>query len=346
MQKKPFGNTGMMVSELGFGGIPIMRLEHDEAIEVIRYAYSLGVNFYDTANMYTGSESLMGEALEGVRNQVYFATKTAARDAKTAQEHLDLSLKQLRTDYIDLYQMHNVSTPENLEKALASDGVMAVAQKAKEAGQIKHIGITCHNLEIATQACETGLFASIQVPFSLVEHDPLQKLLPTAQKLGMGILAMKPFGGGLMNRAELCIGFLQQYPYVLPIPGIQAKEEIKQNADLYENPQGLSEQDWKDIEDIRRTLGTRFCHRCEYCQPCPQEIRIPMALLYKAVVQRSAPARIMTFCKTHLDKIEDCIQCGECEEKCPYNLPIIDMLQEVYADYQNFKEAHPELQEC
>ncbi len=317
-----------------------MRLNHDEAIKVIRRAFSLGVNFYDTANMYQGSESLMGEALEEVRDQVFFATKTAARDAKTAREHLDLSFKQLRTDHIDLYQLHNVSTPEAYKDALAPGGALAMAQEAQAAGEIKHIGITCHNLGVGTEACESGLFASVQVPFSLVEHDPTEKLLPAARKQGMGILAMKPFGGGLMNRAELCIGFLQEYPYVVPIPGIQAVEEIEENVALYENPKGLSPEDWKDIEQIRQTLGTRFCHRCEYCQPCPQGIRIPMALLFRAVVQRSSPERVLTFGKTHLEKVEECVQCGECEEKCPYNLPVPEMLAECLAEYKEFKAKH------
>ena len=318
-----------------------MRMAREEAIELIRRAYQLGVNFYDTANMYTGSEDLMGTALEEVRGEVYFATKTNARDAATASEHLELSLKQLRTDYIDLYQLHNVSTPDALEKALGDGGVLGMAQKAQADGVIKHIGITCHNLEVATRACESGLFASVQIPFSLVEHDPTEKLFPAARKQGMGILAMKPFGGGLMQKAKLCIGFIQQHPYVLPIPGMQAMAELEENVSLFENPQGLSDADREEIEQIRQTLGTRFCHRCEYCQPCPQEIRIPMALLYKAVVQRSAPARVHTFAKTHLEKIQDCVQCGECEGKCPYNLPVIEMLQEVVDAYEDYKVQHP-----
>jgi predicted aldo/keto reductase-like oxidoreductase len=340
MQKIVFGSTDMLVFPVGMGGIPVMRLSSEEAIDLIRHAHGLGVNFFDTANMYKGSEDLFGRALEQVRGQVYFATKTAARDAATAKEHLALSLKQLRTDYIDLYQLHNVSTPEAYDACLAKDGALAMAQKAQAEGRVRYLGITCHNLDIAVKACESGLFASVQIPFSLVEHDPTQKLIPAALKQNMGVLAMKPFGGGLMDRADLCIGFLQQHPEVLPIPGIQAKHEIDEIVGLYENPKGLNEQDWLDIEQIRKTLGKRFCHRCEYCQPCPQEIRIPMALLFKAVVQRSNPERVLEFGRMHVEKVQECAQCGECEEKCPYNLPVMEMLQEMQDEYQEFKTRH------
>jgi predicted aldo/keto reductase-like oxidoreductase len=192
-------------------------------------------------------------------------------------------------------------------------------------------------LEIASKACETGLFASVQIPFSLVEHDPAEKLLPAARKKGMGILAMKPFGGGLLERADLCIGFLQQYRDVLPIPGVQAIEEIDEIVELYQNPKSLSENDWQEIEQIRQTLGNRFCHRCEYCQPCPQGVRIPMVLLFKAMVRRFTPEQALTKAKPHMESARACIQCGECERKCPYNLPVHEMIEEMLQFYEEFK---------
>jgi predicted aldo/keto reductase-like oxidoreductase len=340
MRKKQLGKTGLLVSDMGFGGIPITRLSLEEAACLVKYGYDQGINFFDTAHLYGDSEEKMGAALKTVRGKTILATKTAVRDGKGALEQLETSLKRLRTDYIDLYQMHNISNQESMDQVLAPGGAHEAMVKAQRDGKIRHIGFSTHNPDIAAKVCETGLFATVQVPFNFIEKDPEDKLFGSAREREMGIIAMKPLGGGLLDRPDLCFRFLQQYHDVVPIPGMQSKEEVDQNIRFHRDPQAFTPQDLEDMEKIRAEIGTRFCHRCEYCQPCPEGVLIWRVLLFNAQSRRFPPQMSIRMSKAPMETAEHCVQCGQCEEKCPYELPVSEMIQESLDHYRRFCEIH------
>ncbi len=340
MRTVTLGKTGLKVSELGFGGIPIIRLGFEDAVEVVRSCFEAGITFFDTANMYGNSEKKIGDALEGVRNKVVFATKTLARDAETAADHVDYSLQNLKTSRIDLYQFHNLANDEALDAVLAPGGAYEALAKARAERKIEHIGFSSHSISTAIKACRTGLFETLQFPFNFIERDPADELFKVAEEQSMGIIGMKPLGGGLLERADLCFRFLQQYPNVVPIPGIQAREELDEIIELYRSPKPLDEDDRRDIEKIRLDLGTKFCHRCEYCMPCEKGVMIPGVLGFPSFSKRLAPAAAIAFADAAMKSVENCGECQECVEKCPYELPIPDLLKENLAIFTDFMKRH------
>lgn len=327
--------TDLEISEIGCGGIPIIPLPKNESVSIIRHCFEQGISFFDTANMYATSEEKIGTALEMVRKQVVIATKTTQRDADGAAAHIENSLKLLKTDYIDIYQLHNVSNKEALEQVLAPQGAYQAASKARAAGKIRFIGISSHTISTAMNALKTDLFQTLQFPFNFIENDPQNELFPFARQNNIGIIGMKPLGGGLLESAKLCFGFLQQHPYVVPIPGIRAKDEADEIIALYRHPQALSPSDLKKIEKIQSDLGKTFCHRCEYCMPCEQGVLIPSVLILPAAVKRLAPEAIANWLGEAMKSVAKCIECGDCEEKCPYSLPIADLLKENLALYKD-----------
>ena len=330
------GKSGIKVTEIGFGGIPIMRVNADEAKLVIEHCFELGIRFFDTAHMYGDSEEKLGKALEPFRDQVIIATKVWAKDGKGAADQLAMSLDRLKTNRIDLIQCHNISKQEDLEKVMGPGGAYEVLTEAKAKGKVRAIGFSSHNPDIAAQGCRLGKFATLQFPFNFIENDPLEKVFPAALEQGMGIIAMKPLGGGLLERADLCFRFLQGYPEVIPIPGIQSMDEMDEIIGFYRDRRPLSQDDWKEILKIRSELGTRFCHRCEYCMPCEQGVQIPGVLMVKTQVRRFSYKQVLAMAKDRIATVENCIECGECVERCPYNLPIPEMLQESMEIYQKF----------
>lgn len=336
MKKVRLGKTELMVSEVGFGGIPIIPLNNGNAVDLIRHCFELGITFYDTANMYMDSEKKIGAALADVRDKVILATKTTERKSEQARAHIDLSLKQLQTDVIDIYQLHNVSNDDALEQVLAPGGAFQAADNARKEGKIRHIGLSSHNIQTAIKALETDLFETLQFPFNFIEHDPLDVLFPMAREKDVGIIGMKPLGGGLLERADICFGFLQQHPSVIPIPGFRLKAEADEIVGLYDNRRSLSDADHAEMEAIRSALGEKFCHRCEYCMPCEQGVEISTVLIYKAAIKRltSSGATLSPWISNAMKTAEECIECGQCEDKCPYNLAITDLLKEHLALYR------------
>ena len=328
--------TDLKVSEVGYGGIPIIPLPKNEAVSIVKYCFDLGITFFDTANMYTTSEEKIGTALQTVRDKVVIATKTTQRDANGAAAHIDTSLKQLKTDWIDIYQFHNVSNQEALQQILAPQGAYEAACKARDAGKIRFIGISSHSIQTALEALKTGLFHTLQFPFNFIENDPASELFPFARQNEVGIIGMKPLGGGLLESAGLCFGFLRQHPHVVPIPGICAKKEADEIIELYRHPQPLSKSDLKEMENIRSALGEKFCHRCEYCIPCEQGVQIPSVLIFKAVAKRLSPDGVSAWLEKAMESVAECIECGQCEEKCPYGLPVADLLKENLALYKEY----------
>ncbi|MFH1091308.1 MAG: aldo/keto reductase [Pseudomonadota bacterium] len=335
MRKIEMGRTGLMVTEIGFGGIPIIPLPMDEAVAVIRRCFERGINFYDTAIRYGDSEKKLGLALEDLRDQVFLATKTIERYAAGAAGHIRQSLESLRTEFIDIYQLHNVSKPEELEQVLAPGGAMEAMTAAMESGKIKHIGVTSHNIDIAIRACRTGRFATVQIPFNFIEYEPADELFGVAADYNMGVIGMKPLGGGLIGRPDLCMKWLQQYPKVMPIPGFAALSEADEVLDMYDSPQPLTDTDWADIEKLRVELGRTFCHRCGYCQPCEQGVKITEVLFFRSAAKRTGGPAAIALCKAAMQTVKDCIECGECSERCPYHLPIPELLREYLDEYRS-----------
>ena len=330
------GRSGLKASELGCGGIPIMRVGLEEAKAIIKHCFQLGIRFFDTAHVYHDSEEKMGAALEPVRDEVVLATKVWSKDAAGAAKELAMSFDRLRTRRIDLIQCHNVSNQPDLDKVLGPDGAYEVLAQAKAENKVRVIGFSSHNPEIAVKAIRTGKFATLQFPFNFIENDPEEKVFPVAREWGLGLIGMKPFGGGLLGRADLCFRFLQQFPDVVPIPGIQSQEEINEIVGYYRERRALGLDDREQMEKIRNELGGRFCHRCEYCMPCEQGVQIPRVLLIKSQVRRFSPNQLAPMAKDAAASVEQCIDCRECEEKCPYHLPVPEMLQENLEAYKKF----------
>ncbi|MBN2034015.1 MAG: aldo/keto reductase, partial [Deltaproteobacteria bacterium] len=261
------GNSGLKVTELGCGGIPIMRVPFEEARIILRRCFELGIRFFDTAHVYNDSEEKIGAALKPFRRQVVLATKVWAKTAEGAEKELSMSFDRLRTEWIDLIQCHNISNDENLEKVLGSGGAYETLVKAKAEGRVGAIGFSSHNPDVAVKAIESGKFVTVQFPFNFIERDPEERVFPFARERGMGLIAMKPMGGGLLEKADLCFRYLQQYEDVVPIPGIQSIEEIEEIVGYYDARRLLNPVDCDEMQRIRHELGGRFCHRCEYCMP-------------------------------------------------------------------------------
>jgi predicted aldo/keto reductase-like oxidoreductase len=334
MHYRPLGKTGIEVSEVGFGGIPIIRLSLEEAIRVLRRAFDRGINLYDTANMYYDSEEKIGLAFEGLRHQVVLATKTIKRDSQGAEAHIEQSLRSLRTDYLDLFQFHQVSQEPDYQTLTGPKGAFEAVLRAREAGKIRHIGVSSHSLEMSLKLIQTGLFSTIQFPFNFLEDGAREELHPLARRLGVGVLAMKPFAGGMLENGELCFKFLRQWPDVIPLAGFDAVEGVDQIADLYEADNVVSPEELAAMERYRTEIGQRFCRRCEYCQPCPQGVMVNAAMIYPVIAHRMSPAKAANFSTKAMESVRNCVECGECVERCPYDLPIPEMIREHLAMYE------------
>ncbi|MHC1789100.1 aldo/keto reductase [Solidesulfovibrio sp.] len=339
MQTRRLGATGLTTSAVGFGGIPIIRLEREEAAALLRHAVDRGITFFDTANRYMDSEEKMGLAFAGIRDQVHIATKTGMREAREAMTELELSLTRLNTDYIDLYQPHQVSNPDEFETLMGPGGAMDALLKAREQGKIRHIGITSHSLQMARKLVGTGLFATIQFPYNIVETEAAAELFPEALAKGMGILVMKPFAGGMLDDGDLALRFLRRNPDLLVLAGCDTAEQVDQAVDVFSGEAAWTEADAARAEGYRQELGSRFCRRCEYCQPCPQGVRITYAMMYRVVTKRLSPAKAADFAGATMETVRACIDCGECATRCPYNLPIPEMLREYLAMYDSHRQG-------
>jgi uncharacterized protein len=322
------GKTGIEVSEVGFGCIPIIRLSTVEAVNVLRRGYDSGITLFDTANMYFDSEEKIGLAFEGIRNNVVLATKTLKRNRTGAEADIDLSLRRLRTDYIDLFQLHQLSLESDFQAATGPNGVLEAIFRAKQAGKIRHLGVTSHSLEMALRLVKTGIFSTIQFPLNFIESKALDELHPLARREGLGILAMKPFGGGVLDNAPLCFKFLRQFPDVIPLPGFDAVKQVDQVTAIYQAENEVLPDDLDAMEKYRVELGQRFCRRCEYCQPCEQGVMITPAMGYPIVARRMSGAKGAGLLANAMESVRNCTECGECVSRCPYALPIPEMLKE------------------
>lgn len=330
MRHVTLGKTGLTVSALGFGGIPIQRLSNDEAVAVIRASLDLGVTFIDTATGYSDSQAKIGLALEGYpRDKVVLASKSGNGTRTGILDDIQRGLEAMRTDYIDLYQLHGVSTTDKWEQCRAAGGALDGLLEARERGIIRHVGFSSHSLDTALELIEEPVFETIQFPFNLVTSEPAEELIPRARELNLGFIVMKPLCGGQYHDADLAFKFLNQYPDIVPIPGIERREEIEQIAALVESGRTLRGEDKRRAEEIAERLGKRFCRRCGYCEPCPQGVPIQQCMIFDSFVARFTPEKLAAGpAKRVAEGAPLCIECGECESKCPYELPIMAMIGE------------------
>lgn len=329
------GQSGLKVSSIGFGGIPIQRGNEVEAKKAIVRAEKLGINFIDSARGYTVSEEFIGKALEGRRDKWIIASKTMAKDKASMERDIDISLKNLKTEYIDLYQLHNIRTKEDLARVLKEDGAYAALLEAREKGKIGHIGITSHSLELLEYAIELDKFETIMYPYNIVEGQG-QRLFEKATGLNIGVIAMKPLAGGAIENGALALKYILSNPWItLSIPGMGSEKEVEENCSITEHPVIFTEKEEKEIENIRKELGDNFCRRCSYCAPCPQGIDIPSMFVFSGYKERyglGAWGEDRYFAQKN--RAKDCIECGACEKKCPYNLPIREMLKKVRKTFE------------
>ena len=325
MEKIRLGRTELYVTKTAFGALPIQRISRADAVALVRRAYEAGVNYFDTANMYTDSEEKLGEALEGVRQNVVISTKSAATDKKTALSHIEESLRRLRTDYIDLFQFHN---PAVLPDPNDPDGAFAAALEMQEKGYIRHIGITNHRPRVAEAAIASGNFETLQFPFCYLAADTDYALVNGCKEADMGFIAMKGLSGGMLNNAEACYAFMQQFDNVVPIWGIQHQWELDQWLELAARDPKMTPELQAVIDHDRKELAGNFCRSCGYCLPCAAGIDIPQAARMSALLRRSPYKPYMSdewHAKMH--KIEECVHCDACKSRCPYGLDTPSLLQ-------------------
>ncbi|KAF0219091.1 MAG: aldo/keto [Geobacteraceae bacterium] len=327
VRKVKLGRTGYTVSVIGFGALPIQRLGTTEAISVLRHAMIRGINFIDTAHGYSNSEEKIGGALQRGGDEIILATKTPARDAETALRHVDTSLARMGVDFIHIYQLHAVNGAADLAQVLAPGGALEGLKRAREMGKIGHIGITGHRPDALAEALRTGEFATVQVPYNFIETEPERELFPLAGALDVGIIIMKPLGGGMLNNATISLKYILQQPGVVPIPGFETVEEVDEILAIADGCYRLHPGEKEELEAIKGELGRRFCRRCNYCAPCPQGIHIPQAMILHTLLKRLGTKHFTAgWGKDALEKAETCIGCGACEPRCPYELAIPEII--------------------
>ena len=332
MEKIRLGRTELCVTKTAFGALPIQRISRADAVKLVRRAYDSGINYFDTANMYTDSEEKLGEALHDVRANVVISTKTAATDKKTALAHMEQSLRSLRTDYIDLFQSPN---PAKLPDIHDPGGPFAAALEMKEKGYIRHIGITNHRLFIAREAIASGNFETLQFPFCYLATEKDVELVEKCREAGMGFIAMKALSGGLITDSAAAYAFLAQYGHVLPIWGVQRESELDEFLSYIENPPAMNEELAAVIAKDREELLGDFCRGCGYCMPCPVGIEINNCARMSLLIRRSPSAAQLTpQAQEKMKKIESCLHCGRCKSKCPYGLDTPALLEKNYKDYR------------
>ena len=341
MDRVTLGKTGITVCRNGFGALPIQRIGKEDAAYLVRKAYENGVNFFDTARVYTDSEEKLGYATSSFRDKIYIATKTAAKNGEDLKKDLETSLSLLKTDYIDIYQFHN---PPFCPKPGDGTGLYEAMLEAKKEGKIRHIGITNHRLGVAKEAIESGLYETLQFPFSYISGEKEMELLSMCRERGMGFIAMKGLAGGLLNNSRVCYAFMSQFDNVLPIWGVQRERELDEWLSYNDNPPVMDEEVKSIIEKDRKELSGDFCRGCGYCMPCPMGIQISECARMIQMIRRSpSEGQLGAEAQAMMANIHNCVKCGKCMDKCPYSLPIPTLLEKNLEDYEAIVEGRIEV---
>lgn len=341
MDRVILGKTGITVCRNGFGALPIQRIGKEDAAYLVRKAYENGVNFFDTARVYTDSEEKLGYATSSFRDKIYIATKTAAKNGEDLKKDLETSLSLLKTDYIDIYQFHN---PPFCPKPGDGTGLYEAMLEAKKEGKIRHIGITNHRLGVAKEAIESGLYETLQFPFSYISGEKEMELLAMCREKDMGFIAMKGLAGGLLNNSRVCYAFMSQFDNVLPIWGVQRERELDEWLSYNDNPPVMDEEVKSIIEKDRKELSGDFCRGCGYCMPCPMGIQISECARMIQMIRRSpSQGQLGAEAQAMMANIHNCVKCGKCMDKCPYSLPIPTLLEKNLEDYEAIIEGRIEV---
>ncbi len=332
MESVTLGKTGITVNKNGFGALPIQRISDEEAVYLLRKAYENGITFFDTARAYSDSEHKLGLAFQGMWDKVYVASKTAAVTPEDFWKDLQTSLTTLGRDYLDLYQFHN---PSFCPKPGDGSGLYECMLEAKEQGKIRHIGITNHRLAVAEEAIDSGLYETLQFPFSYLSAQQELDLVEKCRKTNMGFIAMKALSGGLINNSAAAYAYLAQFAHVLPIWGVQRESELDEFLSYVENPPALTEELEAVISHDRQELQGEFCRGCGYCMPCPAGVEINNCARMSLMIRRAPSAAQLTpEMQEKMLQIENCLHCGKCKSKCPYNLDTPALLERNLKDYK------------
>lgn len=341
MKKIRLGKSGLMVTTTAMGCLPVQRCDEDYAVKLLRAAYEGGINYFDTANAYTDSEKKIGLALSDVRDKIIISTKSAAKDKAGILSHIENSLRMMKTDYIDLFQFHQVTEVPDPNDP---NGAYAGALEAKERGWIRHIGVTSHRVNIAEDCIASGLFETMQFPFSYISSDRDLALAEKCREADMGYIAMKGLAGGMLTNARACYAFMKKYDNVVPIWGIQKMEELEQWLSLAQEDPDMDEELSAFIRKERQELSGSFCRSCGYCMPCPAGIEIYNCARMNMLLRRSLWQQYMTpEWREKMERINDCIGCRSCANRCPYQLDTPNLLKYMLKDYREFYEAHKDL---
>lgn len=333
METVRLGKTGLVVSKNGFGALPIQRVGMEEAARILRKAYDNGINYFDTAHVYSDSEEKLGYALHDVREKIVISSKAMTTTVEGFWSQLQESLRRLQTDYIDIYQFHN---PAVCPKPGDGSGLYEAMLEAKEKGLIRHIGITNHRMSVAEEAIASGLYETLQFPFSYLATEREEALVRKCAEKDMGFICMKALAGGLITHSDVAYAYLAQFP-VAPIWGIQRESELDEFLSYQENPPALDQQRLAYIEKERRELAGDFCRGCGYCMPCPAGIEINTCARMSLLLRRSPTANQLSPAgQAMMKKIEGCLNCGKCKSKCPYGLDTPNLLRKNYEDYKTF----------
>jgi predicted aldo/keto reductase-like oxidoreductase len=337
MEKVRIGKTNLIVTKLGWGGIPIQRAGEREAVSVIRAVIEMGVDLLDTARAYTNSEHRIGLALQRMDRPVILSSKSLVRTAKIYNE-VHESLKQMKVKKVNIYHLHGVSDFEDYEKIMAPGGAYEGLMRARDEGLVDHIGITSHNLNVLERAIGDGYFDVIMACYSFLEPDAAQKVFPLAKEKDIGMLAMKPFSGGVIEEAGPALRFVLSTANIVPIPGSETLEKARENWKIFTEGGSLTDKDKERIEAIKKEFNRQFCRRCDYCQPCTEKINIQFAVGLKTIVKRFGPhVQELKWMMDLIEKARNCSECGECLPRCPYQLPIPDMIKENLVWFDSLK---------
>lgn len=340
MKNITLGKTGITTPQNAFGALPVQRVDMETAVKILRRAYEGGMTFFDTARAYTDSEEKLGAAFEGMRDKIYIASKTMAKTPEKFWEDLNTTLKNLRTDYLDIYQFHCVGqcyAPGD------GTGMYEAMLEAKAQGKIRHIGITAHKIGIAEEIVKSGLYETLQFPFSYLATDRDIALVKSCEEAGMGFIAMKGLSGGLLTNSDACMAFMSQFN-VLPIWGVQKMSELEEWLRFFEKEPHMTDEIREFIENDRKELLGDFCRGCGYCAPCTVGIVINQCARMSQMIRRSpSDAWLSDTWQAEMNKIENCVDCGICKTRCPYELDIPTLLRKNYEDYKNIVEGKTQI---
>ena len=332
MRDITLGSTGITTRQNAFGALPIQRVSTEEAVKILRKAYDGGMTFFDTARAYTDSEEKMGIAFEGMRDKIYIASKTQAENGDDLKKDLETTLNNLKTDHLDLYQLH---CAPKCHRPGDGSGLYDAALWAKEQGMIRHIGITAHKIGVAEEAAASGLYETLQYPFNYLATDRDVALVNLCKEKNVGFIAMKAISGGLLTNSKACMAYIAQFDNVLPIWGVQRENELDEWLSFFDNTPEMDEELSAIIEADRKELIGGFCRGCGYCMPCTVDITINQCARISQMIRRSPSAPWLgEYWQNEMNKINDCIDCGSCMSRCPYELDIPTLLRKNLADYK------------